>query len=88
LVKREEFDDPDIGFAFLKRYRENGYASESAKAVLAHGFEVLKLRRIIAIADPDNEPSVRLLERLGFENECKVRMPEDDHDIDLFSIET
>ena len=88
LVKREEFDDPDIGFAFLKRYQENGYASESAKAVLAHGFEVLKLRRIIAIADPHNETSVRLLERLGFVNERKVRMPEDDHDIDLFSIET
>jgi RimJ/RimL family protein N-acetyltransferase len=41
LVKREEFEDPDIGFAFLKRYRENGYASESAKAVLEYGFETL-----------------------------------------------
>lgn len=87
LVKREEFDDPDIGFAFLKRHRENGYASESAKAVLEYGFETLKLRRIIALADPDNEPSIRLLEKLGFVNERAVRMPEDDHDINLFSIE-
>jgi RimJ/RimL family protein N-acetyltransferase len=87
LVKREEFEDPDIGFAFLKRYRENGYASESAKAVLEYGFETLELRRIIALADPDNEPSLRLLERLGFVYEREVRMPEDDHDINLFSIE-
>ncbi len=88
LVKREAFDVPDIGFAFLERYRDNGYATESAKAVLAHGFEVLNLKRIIALADADNETSVRLLERLGFVYERKVRMPEDDHDIDLFSIET
>ena len=88
LVKREAFDVPDIGFAFLERYRDNGYATESVRAVLAHGFEVLNLKRIIALADADNETSVRLLERLGFVYERKVRMPEDDHDIDLFSIET
>ena len=87
LVKRQEFDDPDIGFAFLQRYRENGYALESAKAVLEYGFAELNLKRIIAIADPDNERSVRLLERLGLAFERMLRMPEDDHDINLFAIE-
>ena len=87
LIKREEFDDPDLGFAFLKRCRENGYGSESAKAVLEYGFESLEFRRIIAMADPVNEPSLRLLDRLGFVYEREVRMPEDDHDINLFSIE-
>ena len=88
LVKRDEFDDPDIGFAFLTRFRENGYALESAKAVLEYGFEGLKLKRIIAVADPDNQRSVRLLERLGLTFERMVRMTEDDHDINLFAIET
>lgn len=88
LVKREEFDDPDLGFAFLERCRRNGYASESARAVLEHGAGELGLERIIAIADPDNEPSVRLLTNLGFSYERKVRMPDDDHDIDLFSLQT
>jgi RimJ/RimL family protein N-acetyltransferase len=88
LVKREEFDDPDLGFAFLERYRRNGYASESARAVLEYGFDDLGLDRIIAMADPENAPSVRLLENLGFTYERKVRMPEDDHDINLFSLET
>ena len=61
LVKREEFDDPDLGFAFLERYRRNGYASESARAVLEYGFDDLGLDRIIAMADPEYAPSVRLL---------------------------
>lgn len=87
LVKRDEFDDPDLGFAFLKRFRRLGYASESARAVLEHGFDELGIRRIIAMADPDNEPSIRLLQTLGFVYEGKVRMPEDDYDINLFSLE-
>ena len=87
MIRREEFDDPDIGFAFLKRHREQGYATESSRAVLAHGFETLDLGRIIAVADPDNKASVKLLDKLGFVYERDVRMPEDDHDIRLFAIE-
>lgn len=87
LINREDFDDPDIGFAFLKRHREQGYANESSRAVLAHGFEMLELHRVIAMVDPDNKASVRLLEKHGFVYERDVRMPEDDHDISLFAIE-
>jgi RimJ/RimL family protein N-acetyltransferase len=87
LVKREEFEDPDIGFAFLKRFRQQGYAFESARSVLDYGFTQLELTRIIGIADSDNERSIRLLARLGLEFERMVRMPGDDHDIQLFAIE-
>jgi RimJ/RimL family protein N-acetyltransferase len=86
LVKRQAFDDPDIGFAFLKRYREKGYALESARAVLEYGFTDLGLGRIIALADPDNDRSVKLLMKLGLGFERKVRMPEDDHSIDLYVV--
>lgn len=85
LMKREQFDDPDLGFAFLERYRDNGYASESATVVLAYGFRELELARIIAIADPQNEPSVRVLQKLGFTFTREVRMPGDEHDINLYS---
>ncbi len=88
LLQREGFDDPDLGFAFLKRFRHLGYAIESAQAVLKHGFGELGLRRIIAMADPDNEPSVSLLHKLGFKYERKARMPGDDHDINLYALET
>jgi len=42
---------------------------------------------MIALAEPGNEPSIRLLERLGFVFERDVRTAEDDHEIKLFSIE-
>ena len=87
LIQREEFDDPDIGFAFLKRHRKQGYAIESSRVVLAHGFDTLDLRRIIAMADSDNIPSINLLKKLGFMYEKDVRMPDDDHDISLFALQ-
>ncbi len=86
LLQREGFDDPDLGFAFLKRFMRQGYAIESARAVLQHATEDLGLTRVIAMADPENEPSVHLLRKLGFSYERKVRMPEDDHDINLYGL--
>lgn len=88
LLKRQGFDDPDLGFAFLERFTGQGYAIESARAVLDHGVGDLGLRRIIAMADPENEPSVSLLHKLGFAYERKVRMPEDDFDINLYGLAT
>jgi RimJ/RimL family protein N-acetyltransferase len=66
LIKRDTLEDVDLGFAFLPRYWGQGYAHESAAAVLAYGREVLELDRIVAITSPDNEASIRLLEKLGF----------------------
>jgi RimJ/RimL family protein N-acetyltransferase len=66
LIRREGFDDVDLGFAFLPRFRRAGYALEASSAVLADGRERLGLRRVVAIVSPGNEPSVQLLAKLGF----------------------
>ncbi len=58
--------DPDIGFSFLPEFWSQGYALESARAVMKHAREVLRLGRILAITTKDNEPSMRLLDKLGF----------------------
>lgn len=65
LIKRDTLEDVDIGFAFLPRFWSQGYALESARAVLAYGREILELDRIVAITSPDNEASIRLLGRIG-----------------------
>ncbi|MBC7929742.1 MAG: GNAT family N-acetyltransferase, partial [Rubrivivax sp.] len=72
LIKRESFADVDIGFAFLPRFWSKGYAFESASAVKAYGLETLGLRRIVAIANPDNDGSIRVLEKIGLKYERMV----------------
>jgi len=52
--------------SFFPEHWSQGYALESARAVLHHARESLGLSRILAITTQDNEPSMRLLARLGF----------------------
>lgn len=85
LVSREGLDDVDIGFAFLPAHRGSGYAVEAASAVMRHADTVLNIARVVAICDPDNAASIRLLEKLGFAYEKRVRLPNDTLELKLFA---
>jgi ribosomal-protein-alanine N-acetyltransferase len=85
LIRRDGLDDTDIGFAFLPAYRGQGFALESAAAVLDHGSRTLGLRRIIAIVSPANARSIRLLEKIGLVFERPVRLDGDDEEILLYA---
>ncbi len=87
LVKRDGLQDIDIGFAFLPAGRGKGYAHEAAAATLAHGRDVIGLKRIVAIASPDNEPSIRLIRKLGLAFDRMVRLTDDDQEIELYAID-
>lgn len=81
LIRRDGLDDVDIGFTLLPDYRNQGYALEAAQAVMQYGREEIGLKRIVAIALPDNTPSVRLLEKLGMHPEKTIRLPGDDDEL-------
>ncbi|MDI1442681.1 GNAT family N-acetyltransferase [Polyangium sp. 6x1] len=66
LLKREQYDDTDIGYAFLPEFRGGGYAFESGSAVLRIADEALSLRKVIALVSPANAASIGLLKKLGF----------------------
>lgn len=84
LVKRETLRDVDIGFAFLPQYGSRGYAFESASATMAHGREVLGLKRIVAITTSDNDRSIRVLERIGLRFAGMIRLTSDAEELRLF----
>lgn len=86
LIKRDALDDVDIGYAFLPKYWSKGYAVESARAVMNYAKEVVKLKRVVAIVDPNNDGSIRVLEKIGMTFEKMVKLSEDDIDLKLFSI--
>jgi [ribosomal protein S5]-alanine N-acetyltransferase len=66
LIKRDHLPHIDLGYAFLERFRGQGYAHEAAIAVLQFGYTVLKLPRIVALTHPENAASIGLLKKLGF----------------------
>ncbi|HYG61807.1 MAG TPA: GNAT family N-acetyltransferase [Thermoanaerobaculia bacterium] len=87
LVRRDTLPDADVGFAFLPRYWSKGYAVESAAAVMTYGREALGLGRIVAVVNPANQGSIRVLEKLGLRLEGMIRMPGEAADIQLFGPE-
>lgn len=80
----------ELGFDLARPYWGRGLMREALCAVLAYGFERLDLNRMEALVMPGNEASVRLLRRLGFQEEGTLReyafFKERFHDLRCFSL--
>ncbi len=59
----------EVGWRLGAAWRGRGYATEAGAASVLSGFETLHLDRIVSIFEPANEPSGRVMAKLGFELE-------------------
>ena len=85
LFKRENLDDPDIGFAVLPAFVGKGYAGEAAKAVVDYARDELRIPVLTAIVSPANAPSIGLIQKLGLTFDRMITMPGDNEAICLYS---
>lgn len=86
LIKRPDFADVDIGYAFLPEHWGQGFAVEAVRGVLEMAGPVHGLQRVVAVVNPDNAESTRLLEKLGFVYEKMVRLVADEPEIRQFGV--
>lgn len=63
----------ELSYALGQAYQKQGYAVEACRALMEYGFKELRLPRLINGVVPENEPSVRLVERLGFRREKNLK---------------
>lgn len=68
-LKMQDHQQAEIGFTFSRAYQGKGLAFEAAARVLGYVFTELKLHRVTAVTDCENERSVALLRRLGMRRE-------------------
>lgn len=68
-----EFDTWELGYVFHSDYWGKGYAYEAARALMDDAFRNQNAHRIVAMCNPLNERSWRLLERLGLRREGHLR---------------
>lgn len=85
LRRGEPVPGVEVGYAFLPRFRARGYAHEAAAAAKAYARDTLGLRRLYAVVNPDNDASIRLLEKLGLRVERPVRLQGEEFDISLLA---
>ncbi|MFJ8067035.1 GNAT family N-acetyltransferase [Psychrobacillus sp. NPDC096426] len=65
-------DELEIGYWIAKEYWGNGYASESAKALLHRGVNQLGIDRMISLIQQENEASKKVADKIGMCVEAKI----------------
>jgi RimJ/RimL family protein N-acetyltransferase len=69
LVFLDETPEVEVGYGFARDFWGRGLATEAARRSLRFGFEGMGLGRIVAIAQPENVASRRVMEKLGMRYE-------------------
>ena len=67
FVGRPRDGEVELGFGTVPEARGRGYATEAAAGLVEWALEQPGVERVVARCDPANAPSIRVLEKLGFE---------------------
>lgn len=59
----------DLGYHFARAFWGQGYATESVVTALAHGLGTVGLPRAMAVVEPENVGSRRVMEKAGMRRE-------------------
>jgi len=65
LWRLKETGEIEIGYAIAGKFWGKGFATEAAARFLRYGFDELNLKKIVAVAAPENASSRRVMEKLG-----------------------
>ena len=83
LLEKEQDERKDIELVYVigSGHQRRGYGFEAAQAIADYGFRQVNLGRLIALIEPENRPSQRLAEKLGFVPGPTVVRPSGGHRI-------
>lgn len=64
----------EIGYGLISdEYKGQGIMSEAIIPIIQYGFDVMNLHRIEAFIGPDNQASLRLIRKMGFTEEGRLK---------------
>jgi len=86
VVRAPGNDFDELIYVFHVDAWGSGYATEAATAMIGHVFAHSSLDRIYATIDPDNAPSIKVAEKLGFRLVGLVK-DEDQRSIRYYALE-
>lgn len=70
----DELKEVEVLYGLAKKYWGQGIITQAAKAAIAYGFDVVNLNRIIAMALPENQASIRVMEKAGLKYEKQIHI--------------
>ena len=68
ITNREGWEEAEIGYIIEKESQNRGYATEICRAIVEYARDVLIMPGLNCFVQPENEVSVRICRRLGFDH--------------------
>ncbi|MBC8063420.1 MAG: GNAT family N-acetyltransferase [Chlorobia bacterium] len=68
---RLEYQEWEVGYCLAQAQWGQGYATEATRGTLEFAYRQLSAHRVVANVYPQNEPSLKLLRKLGFREEAR-----------------
>jgi [ribosomal protein S5]-alanine N-acetyltransferase len=67
-------DEAEIGYVFLPEHWNKGYGGEVSEKLVSHSMNIKNIKSLIAIIDPENVASKKILMKSGFllERICEI----------------
>ena len=87
LIKRDNLEDADLGYAFLPDYWQQGYALEAVLSILAYAKDTHHLTRVLALSKSTNSASKKLLKKVGFKFDRDLKLLEDEENLQIYQLE-
>jgi RimJ/RimL family protein N-acetyltransferase len=72
FIKKDYLEYHDLGFAFLSKYTNKGFAYEASMAVLSDAIKHFNYKNILATTVKANTNSIKLLKKLGFQFQKEI----------------
>lgn len=66
--------DLEIGYVLLPRFAGQGLATEVASSLTDYLFRELRAEKVVAVTDPENAASQRVLEKCGFQPKSRLEI--------------
>jgi RimJ/RimL family protein N-acetyltransferase len=63
----EDANPLEIGWRLTRDSWGKGYASEAARSIVRHAFDIVGVDVVLAVAHPDNAASIKVMQRLGMQ---------------------
>ena len=79
-------DEAELGFRLARVHWGRGYGTEAAAACCDYGLRTLGLSGIVAIVDPGNHASLRVIHKIGMRFEREIEFPHYSHADHLYVI--
>jgi RimJ/RimL family protein N-acetyltransferase len=65
IWRLKETNELEVGYAVARQFWKRGFATEAAEKFIEHAFANLRPDKIVAVAEPANAASRRVMEKLG-----------------------